>query len=177
MIYQLLLSSSWILGRFSACWLVSVLVWWIALAWLVIRYYCCNLGNRNVGIPLFTGWPTNLDSRPFVIPPLIPPPSPTCIIPQPARCYSILHPVAVITPVFLVLFSHDHPDKKVDAFYVVVNDEPYLHSFNVTRPCRMGQMNDYIQLNYHADELGSCGDCRLKLRHHSFNQGLELLLG
>ena len=30
-----------------------------------------------------------------------------------------LHPVAVITCVFLVLFSHDDPDKKEVALYVV----------------------------------------------------------
>ena len=30
-----------------------------------------------------------------------------------------LHLVAVITCVFLVLFSHDHPDKKEVALYVV----------------------------------------------------------
>lgn len=62
----------------------------------------------------------NLDSRPFCHsiphPPSL---SPTCMIPIKHVVLLFLHPVAVITCVFLVLFSHDDPDKKEVALYVV----------------------------------------------------------
>jgi hypothetical protein len=62
--------------------------------------------------------PPNLDSRPFCH--SIPhPPTPISYIHDPHAVVLFLHLVAVITCVVLVLFSHDHPDKKEVALYAV----------------------------------------------------------
>jgi len=79
------------------------------------------------------------------------PPSPLRMIPHQLLC---LYHVAVITLVFLVLFSHVHPDKKEVALHIVrcrVNDGPLV---NGTRPCRMGDKQLHSTQPYRSTKRG-----------------------